>query len=115
GMAVLILLNILGGFFTYSNCSAADGKLFPNYSIPILTGGMALCTHVNDFKRPANDGKNGLMSRLLHYLGSLQGDVVKDFNRLTLYCSVPGRPFPKGRSRLAVTNGRDPNNDVLYT
>jgi hypothetical protein len=57
GMAVLILLNILGGFFTYSSCSADDGKVFPKYSIPISTGVWHFTPHLNDFKRPANESK----------------------------------------------------------
>jgi hypothetical protein len=52
GMAVLILLNILGGFFTYSGCCAADGKVFPKYSIPISTGVWHFTPHLKYCKRP---------------------------------------------------------------
>jgi hypothetical protein len=57
GMAVLILLNILGGFFTYPGCSAVDGKVFLKYSIPISTGVWHFTPHRKNCKRPTIDGK----------------------------------------------------------
>ncbi|MGA9234937.1 MAG: hypothetical protein WBV91_08925, partial [Desulfobacterales bacterium] len=57
GMAVLILLNILGGFFTYSGCSAVDGKVFHKYSIPISTGVWYFTPHLKYSKRSTTDGK----------------------------------------------------------
>jgi hypothetical protein len=114
-MAVLILLNILGGFFTYSRCSAGDGKVFPKYSVPISIGVWHFTPHLNYLKRPANDGKQGSSDRLLYCHGSLKSAVAKDFSRLTLHCPAPGQPFPRVRSRRTLTNGRDLVNDVLYT